>query len=426
MNSRLHSTEKVVDSSNLTYHILDLCLKGSKWIDEMTERNGSTWLPVDIDRTVEERCREMFIGLWPSVLFTAVEVAVGVPGNLLVFFVYLKPLGASSTRVFILAMAVCDLLCNIVSMPLIIFHLRYFFNSVDNPTCKFMQFSWRFPTFVSVGLLVCVAIDRHRRICFPFKTQMRERQAMMIMLVTLVLVFLLILPFVFIYGQNRRKYNGAVACDIEEEDVQSPWRTLTTILLTLFFLTALTTLAGCYIHITCKVRELKRNRQRTDISQKDEDNRDQQPRIDNPCSDSREKQSACESQSDANKCDSNISTDMREWSRCASLQMLDAIEETVTSEYLPPLEVSSVSPVSWAVGSTVVELQASNNLKVESTSGDKKTLRETKNNKENYKTRRSPKKHGWQKQTKFSKTTLMMLVLTLTTIVNFLPSIIIE
>ncbi|XP_025100041.1 uncharacterized protein LOC112567560 [Pomacea canaliculata] len=51
------------------------------------------------------------------IVFLTVLIVVGALGNLLVFLVYLKQFKASATRVFVLGMAVCDFLTNVLTLP---------------------------------------------------------------------------------------------------------------------------------------------------------------------------------------------------------------------------------------------------------------------------------------------------------------------
>ncbi|XP_025102102.1 muscarinic acetylcholine receptor M2-like [Pomacea canaliculata] len=379
----------------------------------------------------EEWSRILFEKLWPTMVFIGVLIAVGVPGNLLVFCVYLKRFRPSAARVFILAMAVCDFLTNVISLPLMIFHLKYFFNSVDNPTCKFMHVSWRFTTVMSTGLLVCVAIDRHRRICFPFKQQITHRQAILILPFVVTITVMLLSPFVVFFGKMHWD-NSSVICFIEDQYVESPWVGRTTMFLIAYVALLVIILMICYTHIVCRVQRLKMNRQRICKNQPNKD--DQHSKF---SSDYNKPQEALDSQnisshSDANKDSFSVISSPETSSEETSTQTTQESLKTVLNEQLL-LEIPTASTPAIE---TTVTLQMSDNLIMKNTTSPHQrddltsenlpTLRDTEQEMKVNEQNKLAKKDRGRKQGRFSKTTLMMLVLTLTSIVLFIPHLIIE
>ena len=74
---------------------------------------------------------------------------------------------SSATRTFILAMSVCDLLTNALSLPADVVEVRYHNTFLHGWACKLSRTVKSFLGFLSACVLVAVAIDRCYRICSP-------------------------------------------------------------------------------------------------------------------------------------------------------------------------------------------------------------------------------------------------------------------
>ncbi|XP_025101401.1 5-hydroxytryptamine receptor 1F-like [Pomacea canaliculata] len=144
---------------------------------------------------VEKLNSELFQKLLPSTIIFTVLICAGLPGNLLVLLVYLKKFKSSATRVFVVAMAVCDFSASLLTIPLAIVYFRLMY-TISGPTfCPAMYFSLSFPIVVSGCILLCVSLDRRRRVCQPFRRQLSPRQATFILMFPLGLGVLATLPF---------------------------------------------------------------------------------------------------------------------------------------------------------------------------------------------------------------------------------------
>ncbi|PVD27750.1 hypothetical protein C0Q70_12922 [Pomacea canaliculata] len=289
---------------------------------------------------------------------------------------------------------------------------------------------------MSLLLLVCVAIDRHRRICCPFKRQITDRQAILMLLMLFVVSVLLTSPFVVISGQNRLEYIGFVTCSVKDEYLQSPWRTSTGILFMVFFLIALAILMVCYLHIVCKVQQLKMNRHRMGGSQPHKYVPTQWSMSNQVSSNNRKMSSGSSFQinSDPEKDDSKILSSLETHSENAVAETTETSLKTVSNESMSH-ELSVTSQVSSPVTVTNVASQllinsalnsrsiAGSQQRIEPMTENLQTSRVTQEEEKTGAKNSLARKEG-RKQTKFSKTTFMMLVLTLTTIVLFVPHII--
>ncbi|PVD33455.1 hypothetical protein C0Q70_04711 [Pomacea canaliculata] len=139
---------------------------------------------------------EKMMELSPSVAFLSVLIILGVPGNTLIFFIYWRYFKASSTRVFVLSMAVVDLLTSALSCSSLIIEVRFLYTFIHPSACQALFIIERLPVVTSGWLLVAVALDRRHRICQPLKRHMSPRQALYLVLVSLALASAATFPFV--------------------------------------------------------------------------------------------------------------------------------------------------------------------------------------------------------------------------------------
>lgn len=141
--------------------------------------------------------------LTPSLVLTILMFVIGVPGNLIVFYVYWRRWRKTTSRLFIMALAAFDL-CNCVSMA---FEMDIILNVVqyDHPSrCKFARmFTFMMNNASSFTLLV-IAIDRFMRICRPLKPAMINIQAKIAIAVAVVMAIVFAFPAAVLYGTETR------------------------------------------------------------------------------------------------------------------------------------------------------------------------------------------------------------------------------
>lgn len=105
--------------------------------------------------------------LTPSLVYMIILFVFGIPGNISVIYIYFCKCRESTTRVFILALAMLDLVHCTFIMPVEI-ALLVNFDDFDYPIlCKISRFISSFINNSSAFLLTAIAIDRFKRICRP-------------------------------------------------------------------------------------------------------------------------------------------------------------------------------------------------------------------------------------------------------------------
>lgn len=105
--------------------------------------------------------------LTPVLVYMIVLFTLGIPGNICVLYIYLFKVRESTTRVFILALAMVDMIHCSLNMPVEI-ALLVNFDDFDYPVlCKISRFISSVVNNSSAFILIAIAIDRYKRICRP-------------------------------------------------------------------------------------------------------------------------------------------------------------------------------------------------------------------------------------------------------------------
>ncbi|XP_063422829.1 growth hormone secretagogue receptor type 1-like [Mytilus trossulus] len=137
-----------------------------------------------------------------GVIFVTIIMIIGLIGNLHVLFVYTFRMKPSNHRIFILSLAVLDMITCIVGMPFIIVDLRNPLTFTMVSACKVLRFVNYFICISSALILTVIAIDRYRKICVPLGRQISRRIAKVLILVCLGTSMVLSWPAPVLYGHS--------------------------------------------------------------------------------------------------------------------------------------------------------------------------------------------------------------------------------
>ena len=96
-----------------------------------------------------------------GIIFVTIVMIIGIIGNLHVLFVYTFRIKPSNHRIFILSLAVLDMITCIVGMPFIIVDLRNPLTFTMVSACKVLRFVNYFICTSSALILTVIAIDRY-------------------------------------------------------------------------------------------------------------------------------------------------------------------------------------------------------------------------------------------------------------------------
>ncbi|XP_050394119.2 orexin receptor type 2 [Patella vulgata] len=169
--------------------------------------NSSGTINVTLNFTEEERWQYLMLldnayslKVLAGMIFLGILAMIGFFGNTLVLIVYIKNFQKSTSRIFILALAAFDLVNNIVATPGEIINMRYSYRFESVELCKMIKLAKYLSLIGSVFTLVAISIDRHRKICHPFKRQITEKHATIIVAVVAVASFVLTLPSLIVHS----------------------------------------------------------------------------------------------------------------------------------------------------------------------------------------------------------------------------------
>ncbi|XP_033726840.1 D(2) dopamine receptor A-like [Pecten maximus] len=145
--------------------------------------------------------------LIPVMVYVCILFVIGVPGNIFVCYIYYFKWTRKTSRVFILALAVFDLINNLVSLPTEIALLSNFHNFDYPVLCKVSRFLTFTMNSASATVLVGIGWDRLMGICYWSKMRpMKIRTAKLISAGAVILAFTTGWPALFIYGTFTHPY----------------------------------------------------------------------------------------------------------------------------------------------------------------------------------------------------------------------------
>ena len=199
----------------------------------------------------------------PVVVYLVAVGVAGFLGNTLVILVYWLRFPPSATRVFVLAMALCDLTTNTIALPLQIITIRYAYDTEDDSFCKVMFAFATFATQASGFILVTVALDRFSRVWRPHGRHLSTRWAIVVNCAVVFAAVVVFAPFVPMYGIHSIDSNGshsvdpreirAKMCWVADENVGSLYPFAYSIIVSVFFLCGLLVVTLSYGAIGAKL-----------------------------------------------------------------------------------------------------------------------------------------------------------------------------
>ncbi|KAK3082878.1 hypothetical protein FSP39_007795 [Pinctada imbricata] len=145
------------------------------------------------------------------ILILAILSIVGLVCNIHVIFVFVKKMRRSTYRVFVLTLAVIDILGCSISIPFQIVDETHPFSFTWPIACKLFRYLDTNLAIASALMLVVIAMERYRKICTPSHVQVTETKAIHMSLCVIFVSSLITSPALIVYGQQTM--------DIEEFNV---------------------------------------------------------------------------------------------------------------------------------------------------------------------------------------------------------------
>ncbi|KAL3858543.1 hypothetical protein ACJMK2_013128 [Sinanodonta woodiana] len=187
---------------------------------------------------------------------------VGIGGNSIVIFVYLRKFKPSTHRTFIVSLAIVDLVTCCVPMPFVLMFLRYPLTFKNNAGCKVARFLSYFMCNGSALIVVTIAAERYRKICVPHGRQISERMSKYICVLDLSLGILLSWPVAVMYGNRTVQTNidgiNGTECSVNDDFAGTQYPAIFNILLMFLFFAELIILAILYSLIGKRIFHMKK------------------------------------------------------------------------------------------------------------------------------------------------------------------------
>ncbi|KAK0045143.1 tyramine receptor Ser-2 [Biomphalaria pfeifferi] len=193
------------------------------------------------------------IAFIPTYLYLAVFIVVGCVGNCLVIVVYSTKLIRTPLRIFIVSMAIFDLLTNLFVMPAKLHELSDMWDS-DKPTlCKVQKYLNSSFVVTSAFILVAIATTRYKMVCHSFGKQVTIKQAKIISVILALSAFIISIPYGIIHGtQTKETPNKNISgryCQVDDSYVKTIWPRLNSGLFILLFLVCSSLITVFYVLI---------------------------------------------------------------------------------------------------------------------------------------------------------------------------------
>ncbi|XP_052762772.1 vasopressin V1b receptor-like [Mya arenaria] len=160
----------------------------------------------------------------PAIVICATLAVMGIIGNLIVLSVYI-PHPSSFSRVFILWLAVVDVIACSVGTPLLVFSMIHPYQFPSENVCKTLRFVHVFLVATSVFIFVSIAMERHRAICNFEVVEMKTRRMHVMCIVSCIMGVVVAVPAIFIYGIRTVKTGvhniTGTECFVEDHFIQA-------------------------------------------------------------------------------------------------------------------------------------------------------------------------------------------------------------
>ena len=195
--------------------------------------------------------------LLPVLVFLGVLMVIGILGNGVVLYVHIAKFKSSSTRNYVIGLAILDLLSCCLGLPGEMVDLRFSFTFYSDTLCRVMRLALTFASVASGVTLVAVAIDRYCRICRPLKVQISRRGTLKMIAGSCGIALLFTWPVVVIYGTMTVKTDipGVYGSECSTSDAikATKYPKVYNGVLFLFFISSFSLMTILYIFIAKKV-----------------------------------------------------------------------------------------------------------------------------------------------------------------------------
>ena len=134
----------------------------------------------------------------PNTILTAIMMVLGVIGNIIVLYVFLKRLNQrNNERYFVPFLALVDFAACVIGPTFSLLENVYPVTFPSAVVCKTMWYATSLTSGLSLSLLFIIAINRYLKLCRPHGRQMTVHHKRMFMAAMFIIVTLILIPMVF-------------------------------------------------------------------------------------------------------------------------------------------------------------------------------------------------------------------------------------
>lgn len=222
--------------------------------------------------------------LLPVTILLCFYTVFGLFGNIMLVVYYSYKIKRNPSFIFIVAMAISDLVVCCTSMPLEIVDVIEFYTFPNDVACKLLRTISYFAVSTSGLFLLAIAVDRYKNVCKPLQKQISTKQAKRIIIVIIVFVCFMVWPNLIFYDVKRiniDKDHGVMRSELNLTHAQSvigydcttgsEYRLYVTIYHTILFLCFILTMFSLivlYYQVVKEVIRMKNLRRHVTASEK--------------------------------------------------------------------------------------------------------------------------------------------------------------
>ncbi|KAL3858427.1 hypothetical protein ACJMK2_013117 [Sinanodonta woodiana] len=197
-----------------------------------------------------------------GIIFVSLLMILGIGGNSVAIFVYLRKYKQSSYRTFIVSLAIVDLATCCVPMMYIVLKLRYPIHLFGSWACKMLTFLIYSMCIGSSMILVTIALERYRKTCFPHGMQLSARMSKYICIIDVVLGIVLAWPAAVLYGnksvENGQNKSVGTECDVSDDFADTKYPVYFNIFLLFLAFATFIVLTSIYAFIGKQIFRMKK------------------------------------------------------------------------------------------------------------------------------------------------------------------------
>ncbi|XP_052222261.1 D(1A) dopamine receptor-like [Dreissena polymorpha] len=219
------------------YHKISAYMFSTMWAYNTLSDDGLNFTISSANvESLEDLNKRYADALLPLTITFGVFTLFGFLGNLLILIVFSlsREYRRNNFKVFVLTLAVIDLITCMTLMPAEMVKQRNFFEFENALQCKFKCFFNVFGASSSCLALLVISVDRFRKVVQPFKKQLTPKLAVKVLIgVAIVFPICLAIPGTVMCGINTttmvNKYGTNTTihlCETEERFEASVWRNI--------------------------------------------------------------------------------------------------------------------------------------------------------------------------------------------------------